>query len=87
MRVSKAVVEELVNLYQYIYAKSYSPGIKRLASEKFGVSPEVLSEKEFLAILEYLSHGCPEDTDVVKSWEDAMYRWDDADDWNPDRYE
>ncbi len=85
MRVSKAVVEELVNLYQYIYAKSYSPCIKRLASEKFGVTPDVLSEKEFLAILECLSHGCPEDTDVVDSWEDAMSRWDAADDWNTEK--
>lgn len=85
MRVSKAVVMELVNLYQYIYAKSYSPGIKRLSSEKFGVTPEVLSEKEFLAILEYLSYGYTEDTDVVESWEDAMSRWDAADDWNPDK--
>ena len=83
MRVSKAVVVELVNLYQYIYARSYSSGIKRLASEKFGVTPEVLSEKEFLAILEYLSHGYPEDTDIVESWEDAMSRWDAADDWSP----
>ena len=84
MRVSKAVVEELVDLYQYIYAKSYSPGLKRLAEEKFKTDPGHLSNKEFLACLEYLSYGYSEDTDCVKSWEDALFRWDEADDWRGD---
>ena len=77
MRVSKAVVEELVTMYRDTMRRKYPKSIQELSQDYFRTDPYCLSVKELLALLEYTTPGYSDDEDEVESLEDAMSRWED----------
>ena len=75
MRVSKAVVEELVTIYRDTMRRKYPKSIQELSQDYFRTDPYCLSVKELLALLEYTTPGYSDDEDEVESLEDALSRW------------
>lgn len=84
MRVSRAVVEELVTTYREKLRGKYTESLLRTARSHFGTDPYCLSVKELLALLEYTTPGYSDDEDEIESLEEAMSRWGDPEEKEPE---